>query len=325
MKTPQLPYPKLSEALGLTNEVWFKREDLHHYGSHKGRSIPLMINEYKKQGIANFVISSSGNAALAAILAIQKYNQNAKGTPLKLTVLVGNKISPDKLRALQAPSSKLQAITIEQCERPKQQAFQIEKSGKAKWLRQSTDDIALLGYEELALELSKITNLAAVFIPTSSGTTAVGLHQGFKKRNINPEIHIVQTDSCHPMVGNAVIASEERAKQPPNSQNQVNPENNGIAASARTSPPRNDTRSLASAIVDNIALRKEQVLETIKNSHGGAYIANNDEITSAIKMTKEATGIDISANSALSIVGLVQAVKTGKKWNGAVVCLITGK
>ena len=67
MKTPQAPILKLSSALGITTEVWFKREDKHKYGSQKGRSIPLLIHEQYDLGKTHFVISSSGNAALAAV------------------------------------------------------------------------------------------------------------------------------------------------------------------------------------------------------------------------------------------------------------------
>ncbi len=298
MKTPQLPFPRLAEAFGLPNEVWLKREDLHHYGSHKGRSIPLMINEYRKQGVTNFVISSSGNAALAAIIAVQKFNQSAKGEPLKLTILVGNKIDPKKLQTLKTTdNSKQTTITIEQCERPKQTAFRLEKEGKAKWLRQSTDDLALIGYQELAGELAKIPNLSAVFIPTSSGTTAQGLYEGFQKLGLNPEIHIVQTEECHPMVNERDKGQGTRKKE----------------------------RSLANAIVDKIAHRKSKIAEILKNAHGAGWVATNNQIKEAIKLMREKIGIEISANSALAIVGLQQAIQSGKTWTGAVACLITGK
>ena len=301
MKTPQLPFPRLAEAFGLPNEVWLKREDLHHYGSHKGRSIPLMISEYRKQGVTNFVISSSGNAALAAILAIQKFNQSAKGNPLTLRVLVGNKIDPKKLAVLNTihdtylPDGPAH-ITIQQCERPKQTAFKTEKEGGGKWLRQSTDDLALLGYHELAGELAKIPNLSAVFIPTSSGTTAQGLYEGFQKLGLSPEIHIVQTTGCHPMV-------------------------NGAHSSQLTV----QSRSLANAIVDKVAHRKSKIAEILKNAHGAGWVATDDQIKEAIKLVREKTGIEISANSALAIIGLQQAIQSGKTWSGAVVCLITGK
>jgi len=50
--TPLEHYPTLAKAIGVS-DLYFKREDLHPYGSHKGRSIPVMINNYYKKGIAN--------------------------------------------------------------------------------------------------------------------------------------------------------------------------------------------------------------------------------------------------------------------------------
>lgn len=296
MKTPQLSYPELSAALGIATEVWLKREDKHYYGSHKGRSIPLMVAGYAKQGIANFVISSSGNAALAAARTVETHNKSKDKTPLSLTVCVGNKIGEDKLARLETAIRDAR-ITIQQGKNPKQQAFQIDKSGAAKWLRQSTDTLALNGYHELAGELARIPGLAAVFVPTSSGTTAQGLYEGFKQLNLNPQIHIIQTEECHPMV-----IDQKQLLTPGNSE-----------------------RSLASAIVDKVAFRKPKVLEAIKNSGGAGWIALNTEIVQAQKLVKEITGIELSPNSALSVAGLTRAINAGWKWRGPVVSLITGR
>ena len=239
MKTPQISVPKLAAALGITTEVWFKREDRHHYGSHKGRSIPLMIAEHHKAGANSFVISSSGNAALAAGLTVQAHNKNKAHDPLTLRILVGQKIEEQKLSRLKKELTN-SAITIERVDNPKQQALQQSQADHVVFLRQSTDDLALTGYFSLAQDLSKISDLAAVFVPTSSGTTAQGLYEGFKQLGINPEIHIVQTTSCHPMV--------EMSQHP------LTPLPGGVT-----------TLSLATAIVDKVAHRKEKVLEDRKS------------------------------------------------------------
>lgn len=295
MKTPQLPFPALSKALGISNEVWLKREDKHNYGSHKGRAIPMLIKQYTKEGVHDFIVSSSGNAAFAAIKAIQATNQNNPGNSLSLTVLVGNKIPVHKQAALTKEIADSH-ITLTQVENPKQQAFKLEKDGKGKWLRQSTDDNALLGYTELAKELAKIENLAAVFVPTSSGTTAQGLYEGFKLARVNPQIHIIQTPACHPIADTLLPTSYKLQA----------------------------TTSLATAIVDNVAHRKEKVAEAVRETSGAGWIATDDDILSAIKITRECAGIDISTNSALSVAGLMLAVKAGKTWSGPVVCLVTG-
>ncbi|HSR89013.1 MAG TPA: PLP-dependent lyase/thiolase [Candidatus Udaeobacter sp.] len=285
MITPQSQAKQLAQTLGLTTELYLKREDLHPYGSHKGRSIPLMIEHYTSKGKANFCISSSGNAALAAIYAIKKI-----GSKLNLQIFVGKHIDSKKLTKLQELVGDLKNITIKQVENPKQSAFQMEKTGQAKNLRQSTDDLALIGYETLADELMEIKNLAAIFIPTSSGTAAQGLYNAFKKYNLNPQIHIVQTSACHPMV-----ESDIQTKN-----------------------------SLATAIVDKIAFRKEAVQKAIQNSQGNGWIAIDEEIELAKKNIKKTENLEVSFNSALSIAGLKLALQNNWKFNGSVVCILTG-
>lgn len=310
MKTPQQSYPELAQALG-TPEIYLKREDLHKYGSHKGRSIPLMIKRYtkppkiknekgeiiKQRTYKNFVISSSGNAALAAIMAVQAHNVN-NPEKIKLKILVGQNINREKLKTLLAEINDTN-VTLEQVENPKQEAFLEGKDESIKFLRQSTDDLALEGYFELAEELTKISNLQAVFIPTSSGTTAQGLGEAFKKLNCPAQIHIVQTTACHPI-----------AKT-------FNPSLSLPLAGTRT--------STADAIVDNIVHRKEKVLEVIKNSRGSGWVVNDEGIKNAIDLVEDTCKIKISPNSALSISGLQKSLSNNWKFTGPVVCLITGR
>ena len=298
MKTPQPTFIELNNALGL--DVYLKREDEHKYSSHKGRSIPIMVKKYnKEEDITNFVISSSGNAAIAAIHTIQAHNKN-NDKNLTLKVFVGKNIDKQKLKVLQAIIED-KNIFLEQVERPKQAAFALDKESKAKNLRQSTDDNALTGYYELAEELNNIPNLQAIFVPTSSGTTAQGLGMAFDTipaskfgGQQHPQIHIVQTTSCHPIAENFDKKFE------------------------------NTETSLATAIVDNIAHRKEKVIEQIKKSSGSGWIVTDEDLKNVVNMLEENCKIKISYNSALSVAGLIKAMNSGWKFDGAVVCLITG-
>ncbi len=301
MKTIQTSFPTLATAIGVP-EVWLKREDLHHFGSHKGRSIPYMIDHYwHKEQKTTFVISSSGNAALAAALYVQHHNKNNPNKQITLQILVGGKIPAEKLARLQALTDT--HITLQQVENPRQTAFQIDARGEATLLRQSTNDLALPGYAELAKELAAIPNLQAIFIPTSSGTTAQGLAHAFAHLEQKPQIHIVQTQAVHPIA--------DSFRQP------LCPTN------AKTIPDP-DT-SLAGAIVDKVAPRKTSVTEAVLQSNGSGWIVSDQEIVFAQKIIKDTTGIEVSTNSALSVAGLQQAVSYGgKKFTGAVVCLITG-
>lgn len=296
MKTPQTPSPKLASALGLANEVWIKREDKHQFGSHKGRSIPFMIVHYHKNGASAFVISSSGNAALAAVLAISAHNKNKPNDPLTLQVFIGPHIAPAKEQKIRLAQAGDTRITITKQDNPKQSALQFAKTNGAQLLRQSNDDTALTGYAELARELSKIENLSAIFIPTSSGTTAEGLAREFAELGSCPEIHIVQTTTCHPLADT-------------------------VPGNKKT----NDEVSLADAIVDTIAYRQTSLKKVLETTHGAGWIADNTDITTAQELLKKTADIDASPNSALALAGLKLAKESGRTWAGPVAILITGQ
>lgn len=290
MITKQDKQSELAKALEV-NTLYFKREDLHPYGSHKGRSIPHMIDTYLKQGIEHFAISSSGNAALAAAIYIQKINSE-KNKSIELDILVGQHISTKKLQKLK--SFENENIKVTAHDRPIQTLFNITKDPTVKALRQSTDDLALFGYGELADEILEIKDIEAVFIGTSSGTTAQALAEHFKLKNKDVELHIIQTSSCHTIVDD--LLDDQTI----------------------------DELSIADAIVDQIAIRKAKIVDLVKNSGGAGWVATNEQIKLAQEMVSKYSGLDISTNSALSIAGLMQAVYTGKKWEGSVVCMICG-
>lgn len=289
MLTPQPQAKKLAKALGLNTPLYLKREDLHPQGSHKGRSIPIMIDKYIKSGWADFCISSSGNAAISAAITVNEYNAKHKKNQLGLMVFVGKNIDSSKLKIIKRLLNK--KVLLKKTDNPKQLAFQMEKTGSAKNLRQSTDDTALIGYASLAKELAKIKNLNAVFIPTSSGTTAQALHEEFQKLKLSPQIHIVQTPACHPMVKSPIPMSP----------------------------------SLATAIVDNVGFRKETVKKGMLDSGGSGWIATNKEILEASALIKKTENIAVSPNSALSIAGLELAIKNKWDFKGPIVCLLTGR
>lgn len=277
MITPNEEYVKLAKELHVPR-LFFKREDLHPYKSHKGRSIPHMIDHYVEKGIKHFAISSSGNAALASALYIKKIGN------IELDIYVGKKIANSKLYKLQDLSD--QNIRLHQVERPLQTVQEKTKDPNIISLRQSTDDIALHGYKELAKELKEIPNLGYVFIGTSSGTTAQAL------ATYMPDTHIciVQTTSCNPLAQSLGAMTDSQEE------------------------------SIADAIVDKIALRKERIVELIRD----AYIVKNESIKSAQDIVKEQTGLSISTNSALSVAGLMEAIYMGEDFDKSVACIIAG-
>jgi threonine dehydratase len=250
-----------------------------------------MIDTYVKEGFNHFAISSSGNAALAAAYYANELNEKKKDK-INLEILIGRHIATKKLRKLEG--FKNENIKVTMHDRPLQTLFTITKDQSVKALRQSTDDLALSGYRSLAEELLEIPKLEAVFIGTSSGTTAQALAQYFVDNKHKVEIHVVQTSSCHPIADSF------------NEDEIVNEE------------------SIADAIVDHTAIRKSILVDLIRKSNGNAWIVSNDQIRSAQEITKINTELNISTNSALSVAGLMQAIYTSRTWKGSVACLICG-
>jgi hypothetical protein len=319
--TPIESYADLAKEIGVES-LYFKREDLHPLGSHKGRSIPHMIDIGLSKGVRHFVISSSGNAALAAALYVKSLNEKSSTSGdsadnvITLEIFAGKKINEKKLAKLQALKNEHILVSVQ--DRPLQALFMKIKDPSIRSLRQSTDPVALDGYESLARELAEIPDLAAVFIGTSSGTTAQALahyflhnghgKNGHDKKNTGSggaggsgdssvEIHIVQTPSCHPMV----------------------------KALGKDQELTNET-SIADAIVDRTAERASILIPLIEKTGGAGWIADNESIGVARDIVKKhARGLVISTNSALSVAGLMNAVYTGRTWHGSVVCMICGE
>lgn len=286
--TPLEQYNDLAKAVGIS-DLCFKREDLHPYGSHKGRSIPVMIDHYVKNGDRKFAVSSSGNAGLAAALYVKELNAKNKEA-VGLEIYVGLHAAPRKVGRLKeladddSPNRAGHSVRVLIKERPLQALTQAVNEG-VRSLRQSTDDTALVGYKSLADELPA-GNI--IFIGTSSGTTAQALAERF-------QVHIVQTSSCHPM------------------------------ADAFESYDGPDEASMADAIVDAVAMRKDKLVPLIKKMGGRGWTVTNDEIEAAQDLALKYTGLEISVNSALSVAGLMKAATVGWKFSGPVTCMICGE
>ncbi len=297
MVTPLEKQDALAEAIGFLS-LYFKREDLHPYGSHKGRSIPVMIDYYVKTGNRQFAISSSGNAALAAAMHIASLNSRYQVNPLSLDIFVGNHVSPGKLKRIkEVADASGGSIRVLAKERPLQALTQAANEG-VRSLRQSTDDEALVGYESLAEELlaeAQTKKIAAVFIGTSSGTTAQALAAYIQKKKSPIQVHIVQTSSCHPL------------------------------SESFDSYDGPDEVSVADAIVDITGHRKAALIPLIEHTGGTGWIATNDDINAALELVQEHAGLAISTNSALSVVGAMKAAYTSHEIDGAVVCMMCGE
>ncbi len=165
--------------------IYFKREDLNKTGSAKDRAIIFQIENLKKQGIKQAVISSTGNAAISASYYCH-LNQ------IKLTVFLSPKINQGKLKLIQ--KNNCQIIFSD---KPISDAVKFSKKNKAYFLRQSTDPNALIGYQEIGKELIKeLPQITSVFIPVGSGTTLLGISKALTP---SIKIYAVQPASNCPL------------------------------------------------------------------------------------------------------------------------------
>ncbi|MBD3329725.1 pyridoxal-phosphate dependent enzyme [Candidatus Dojkabacteria bacterium] len=279
-----IPVKQLKLKSPIETTVHLKLENLNETGSHKDRGLKTQIQKHIDDGAGKFVISSSGNAAISA----SKFCMEHK---LPLTIFV----SPD------TPKFKLDRIynypglTIEFSKRPKHDAFQMAKNSKAVFLRASTDSYAVEGYQSIAIELSKqVPGCTDLFLPVSSGTTAVGVYQGFKildSPNKIPRFHVVQTTRVNTI-------SQEFDKD---------------------FDPTED--SIAQAIVDRIGHRKKEVIEIVRKTNGWGWVVSDSEIIQAKELMP--TAIQASNEGAMSVAGLIKALRND--WEISVpVCIITG-
>ncbi len=318
--TPIESYPDLAAAVGVSR-LLFKREDMHPYGSHKGRSIPVMIDHYARKGERRFALSSSGNAALAAAMYVRKLNSrhfsqlkrhgskiiqdSTSNQLIELDIFVGHHIAPHKLGKLKDIAAATAAspesgshIRVLVKERPLQALTQAVNDG-VRSLRQSTDDTALEGYkslaEELATDAKLISKGAAIFIGTSSGTTAQALAAYFSEKKLPIQIHIVQTSSCHAI------------------------------ADGFEPYDGSDERSTADAIVDTMAIRKSVLVPLIKKTGGHGWIVSNDDIQAAEEMALKYAGLSLSPNGALPVAGAMKAAASGFDLPPTIVCVIGGE
>jgi len=288
--TLQKKYPGLAQKLNLP-EIWIKHEYLNESGSHKIRLLSYLFEKYIPQGEKNFVISSSGNAAIAACYYFKKINN----PQINLMVFVPSGIDSKKWKRLQLAQNNSSQIKIKKTKRAKQDAFKFSKETGAIFLRGSTEPRAEQAYIGLGEEMGQISNLQAVFIPTSSGITSLGIFESFRKMNKNVEIHIVQTEKIHPLAKN-------------------------FDRNFKT-----QNKSLAKAIVDKTAKRKIDVIRAVQESSGWAWVISDRELKRAKKIIEINTDIaKMSYDSLLSIAGLLKAQKNNWKFNGPVCCLFTG-
>jgi threonine synthase len=166
-------------------QVYLKREDQNLTGSAKDRAISVQVDNLIKTGFSSAVLSSTGNAAISADYFCHQHN-------IPLTIFVSPKVNPAKLLLI----THAKVITTDT---PISEAFKFSKVNNSYLLRQSTDPVALLGYNQIGSELiTELPDITSLFIPVGSGSTLLGISQKLPE---NIKIFAVQPASYCPIAG----------------------------------------------------------------------------------------------------------------------------
>jgi threonine dehydratase len=148
------------------DNIYLKREDKNITGSAKDRALPLQIDNLLKSGFSKAVISSTGNAAISAAYFCQQKH-------IELTIFLSLKVSPQKLSLLKQFTSEIILSP-----KPISDAIKFSKLNNSFLLRQSTDPVSLLGYQQISQEIiTQLPQITSIFVPVGSGTTLIGLSQ----------------------------------------------------------------------------------------------------------------------------------------------------
>lgn len=251
-------------------KVVIKNEMANPTHSFKDRSLAFQLSQYISNGIRRFVISSSGNAAISAANYVAKSDS-------EIDIFISDMIDEGKEEDLMKMESS--RIRIHKGPRPKSDAIKFARDNNSMNLRGSIDDLALTGFKTIAYEVSIETpDIDCLFLPTSSGTSALALHYGFEEMNMKVAIFVCQSQRVHPIAMEFDKDYEEKDS------------------------------SIADAIVDRVALRKPKLMQVLKKNGGGGYVISDYELFEAQARTGLSGYQMPSFNSALAFAGLRKAM-----------------
>ena len=247
-----------------------KDEGVNLTGTHKDRSFRYWISYLHMQGVTEAVLSSSGSSAFSAA-----YFSALAG--IKLTIFLRYSFPAEKKQEL----LRYKNVKVIESKTPKKDAVLLSRKKNILNLRASADPYAIEGYKTLAFEIiEKYPRVEEIFVPTSSGSTLVGLYQGYstlqRKDFLTPRLFAVQTTMTHPIAEVFDKDFHEEKKHP------------------------------ARAIIDKISKRKEEVLSVLQKTGGGGYVISSKEVEQSGAYLKK-TGIrQPGAESLLGVAALLK-------------------
>ena len=179
-QTPLQQHPGLAAWAGV-DQFWLKREDLNPTGSHKDRGAVEQVRGCLERGERVAVISSSGNAALAA-------GTEGAARGVQVIALLSPQTEPAKTMAIAAAGARVVVTT-------KPINYTIRLSRVCGWpdLRPSQSADALRGFRTLGDELAaELEDGVGVVGYASSGTTYEAVADALAAAGRRLPLHPVQ-------------------------------------------------------------------------------------------------------------------------------------
>jgi threonine dehydratase len=162
-----------------------KREDHNPSGSHKDRGVLYQVVRHRGEAPGTLVISSSGNAAIAASAACRL-------TGDRLVAFVSPTTGGRKRERLLSTG----AVVVETLKPINFGRYAARVFGLPD-LRGTKDPIASIGYRSLAAEIAaELPEVDAVFTFNSSGISMEGMADGFDALAPSPALWSIQSGEC---------------------------------------------------------------------------------------------------------------------------------
>lgn len=198
-QTPLIENTRLAREVGL-EQLYFKREDENASGSLKGRSLAYQISLLSSRGQKACVLSTSGNAGIAAA----RYGAAAG---IRVIVL----LSPRTERAKLAEMSVFRPLIIVSKRAPRLANY-IAAKYKLDNLRPTLDDASLEGFKSIAWEMDEAgAKFDAVFTFVTSGSSFLGMYEAFQadlsrgKLTKLPRMFAVQAGSVNSLANSPIV------------------------------------------------------------------------------------------------------------------------
>ncbi|MCK5475106.1 MAG: pyridoxal-phosphate dependent enzyme [Candidatus Pacebacteria bacterium] len=265
--------------------LYFKREDENKCGSLKERSLAYQVSLAKQSKKKELVISTSGNAGIAAAAYCQK-------TGIKLYIFV----SPETEKAKIVEMQKYNPIIIKSF-RAMRLANYLAAKYKIENLRPSLNNSSIEGFKSIAFEIFEdLGEVDAVFTYVTSGSSFIGIGRAYK--------YLLESSEIKKLPKLFTVQSGE------------------IFSIASEFEEIQKQRSIAGRLGVKNTRRKKEILELIKLSGGSGIYVSDEEIDKA-KNILENNNIYTSFEGCASFAG-IKTVTEKNKFN-KVVCILSGK